>query len=306
MIRCNIVLTIYSLGILFVNADLFAQTPWEIKEDSMNLAILISDYQTYVFEKGHFSVHQPCDSCDKYGIPFNISYTPPGDFGSITFFYTENRDVLLFDATIIWMGGGVIKYPESFLPSDSFQVTGMNIKNPISTDYYQYFEVLDSSLFKLKADSAWEKVRYLDIVEDFAHQAYRIGIYLYTPSVGVFDPTSAKWIFFIYRGKVSPNQISHLPYKPNKYKLLLNYPNPFSKTTTITYTIKQHGTVSVEIYNVSGKKTRTLVNQFRNAGNYTVSWDGTDENNMPVSKGVYYLKLSTGNSSIIQKAFLVK
>lgn len=296
---------IYNSIIFFTRIDLLAQSLWDLENDSMNLAILVSDFQTYEFETGHFSIHQPCDSCDIDSLPFDIYFISPSDFGWITFTYTETQDTLFY-ASINWMGIGKIIFPENFLSSDSFNIDDTIIQNPLSIKYYEYCALMPDSTFKQKADSAWHFVKPLDIVKEFAEHPYRVGIYLYPPTVGHFDPSVAKWIVFIYRGKVSTNQIFHLPYKPNKFKLLLNYPNPFSKTTTITYTIKQHNNVSVEIYNISGKKTRTLVNQFRNAGNYSVSWDGTDENNMPVSKGVYYIKLSTGNNTLIRKAVKMK
>lgn len=71
-----------------------------------------------------------------------------------------------------------------------------------------------------------------------------------------------------------------------------NYPNPFSKTTIIQYSVKRQGNITVNVYNMFGKKIRTLCNQFQDAGKYTVSWNRTNEHNLSVSNGVYYLVVS--------------
>lgn len=235
-----------------------------------------------------------------------IYFISPTDFGWITFTYTETQDTLFY-ASINWMGIGKIIFPEYFLSSDSFNIADTIIQNPLSIKYYDYCALMPDSTFKQKADSAWYFVKPLDIVKEFAEHPFRIGIYLYPPTLGLFDPSVAKWIVFIYRGKVSTNQISHLPYKPNKFKLLLNYPNPFSKTTTITYTTKHPGNVNIAIYNISGKKIRTLVNQYKSAGKHSIQWNGTNNRNLPVSKGVYYsvITIDTGTEKIRQREKMV-
>jgi hypothetical protein len=99
------------------------------------------------------------------------------------------------------MGMGAIGCPDDFLSYTRFGKLESGARDPISFEYFNVYPSMDQSEFEARADTAWANVERLDIVWDFAMDDYRVGIYLYPPSVGVFDPSSAKWIVFLYRGK---------------------------------------------------------------------------------------------------------
>jgi hypothetical protein len=71
------------------------------------------------------------------------------------------------------------------------------------------------------------------------------------------------------------------------FALLQNYPNPFNPTTSITYKIAQVAEVKLSIYNLQGQKLRTLVNERKAVGSYTVAWDGKDQFGQAVASGIY-------------------
>jgi hypothetical protein len=85
---------------------------------------------------------------------------------------------------------------------------------------------------------------------------------------------------------------------PNAFVLNQNYPNPFNPTTTIAYTIPEQGMVSLIVYDVLGRQVGALVNEYKSAGNYTVSLDASK-----LSSGVYFYCLQSG--SFIQKKKMV-
>jgi hypothetical protein len=85
-----------------------------------------------------------------------------------------------------------------------------------------------------------------------------------------------------------------------------NYPNPFNPETNIKFSLAEDGHTRVEIYNISGRRVKTLVDEFRNAGCYTVVWNGTDEKGKQVGSGVYFYKFTTSNESTIRKMLLLK
>jgi hypothetical protein len=89
-------------------------------------------------------------------------------------------------------------------------------------------------------------------------------------------------------------------------QLVGNYPNPFNPETTISYEVKNSGPVTVDIYNILGKKVRTLVNENVTAGTHSVVWNGTDDNHDNVSSGVYFYKLTSGDYSATRKMILMK
>jgi hypothetical protein len=88
--------------------------------------------------------------------------------------------------------------------------------------------------------------------------------------------------------------------------LAQNYPNPFNPTTTIAFSIKSRGVVSVRVYNVAGELVRTLVNENRAAGPHAVVWDGRNDTGSPVASGVYFYRLVTKGFSQTRKMVLLK
>ena len=88
---------------------------------------------------------------------------------------------------------------------------------------------------------------------------------------------------------------------------LHNYPNPFNPTTTIRYALEDAAPVRLEIYNLLGQLTRTLVAEHQDAGRYAVPWDATDERGRLVSAGIYFMHLQVGSQrSQIEKMLLIK
>ena len=85
-----------------------------------------------------------------------------------------------------------------------------------------------------------------------------------------------------------------------------NYPNPFNPETSISFTLKDGGYVSLDIYNIKGQKVKNLLNEHREAGNYNVIWNGTDDNNRSVASGVYLYKMKSGRFSSTKKMILLK
>jgi hypothetical protein len=91
-----------------------------------------------------------------------------------------------------------------------------------------------------------------------------------------------------------------------KNDLSQNYPNPFNPQTTIAFSLKERGTVSLKVYNVAGELVRTLMNEGQDKGAHTKVWDGRNDAGQPVSSGVYFYKLVTNNFSQTKKMVLLK
>jgi hypothetical protein len=85
-----------------------------------------------------------------------------------------------------------------------------------------------------------------------------------------------------------------------------NVPNPFNPATTIRYAIAGDNPVSLTIYDVAGRKVRTLVNERQRADIYQVSWDGANDAGVRVASGVYFYKLVAGKFTQTKKMLLLK
>jgi len=88
---------------------------------------------------------------------------------------------------------------------------------------------------------------------------------------------------------------------PEKYSLSQNYPNPFNPVTRIKYDIPKQGFVTMKIYDVLGREVRTLVNEVKQAGNYSVEFNASE-----LSSGVYFYRLESNDFTDIKRMILVK
>jgi flagellar hook assembly protein FlgD len=93
-----------------------------------------------------------------------------------------------------------------------------------------------------------------------------------------------------------------------------NYPNPFGEShslrsnpqTSIRYRLNKDADISLTIYNVSGQKIRTLTRERKTAGEFMVSWDGTDDAGQPVNSGVYYYRIQSENFQQTRQMLFVR
>jgi hypothetical protein len=104
----------------------------------------------------------------------------------------------------------------------------------------------------------------------------------------------------------APLAVRDLPGIPVAYTLEQNYPNPFNPTTTIGFSVPEAGMVRLSVYNVLGQEVKTLVNKNKNAGNYEVTWDATNNRGEKVNSGLYIYRLQAGHQMLTEKMVLLK
>ena len=92
---------------------------------------------------------------------------------------------------------------------------------------------------------------------------------------------------------------------PSKFELSQNYPNPFNPVTKIDFSLPLDAKVSIKLYDITGREVKTLVNDQRTAGYYTVQFNGSD-----ISSGTYFYRIMTKSSGadyiMTKKMVLIK
>lgn len=107
----------------------------------------------------------------------------------------------------------------------------------------------------------------------------------FEPSTTAADPERSAWIEAI--------------------RLLQNRPNPAVRTTTIGFDLARRGRVTLEVFSVSGRRVRTLVDQAMEPGRHDVAWDGTDDRGRRVEAGVYFYRLKGLGRDLSRRAVIL-
>lgn len=158
------------------------------------ILLLRVDYLTKTFEGGkELILETPTYIGDS--LPILIDYQAPGDFGNIALSY-KTVDYKIFEGSIIWMGCGEINYP-AFNTSSHFSTQATEIEMP-DTSAIQYIHT-EKSIVSDDLIAIWNSVNHLKAVSEYAKSHKKIGLFLYTPSVGIGNP--ADWDYFLLFNK---------------------------------------------------------------------------------------------------------
>jgi len=92
----------------------------------------------------------------------------------------------------------------------------------------------------------------------------------------------------------------HTSTLPQSFTLSQNFPNPFNSATTIRFALPTVSHVELAIFNLTGQQVATLVSGERQAGTYTIHWDGRDDDGRELASGVYLYRLRTGDGQQVE------
>ncbi len=88
---------------------------------------------------------------------------------------------------------------------------------------------------------------------------------------------------------------------PDRFDLSQNYPNPFNPVTKINYDLPKSGMVKLVVYDILGREIKILVNEFTQAGKYSVEFDGSK-----FASGVYFYRIQAGDFMSVKKMLMIK
>lgn len=159
------------------------------------MLVLKVDHETYKFEGAHeYLFHRASQNTDT--IPISMYYNPPGDFGSVEMFYQPTGETF-FAGTIIWMGLGKISTPHKFNPASAYSKSGIKVPVPGSNKIQQINHPREAKQ-PLDVAKVWSGIEDLDVVKYYMNKGAHVGIYKYTPSVGIGDPNDWDYMVFLH------------------------------------------------------------------------------------------------------------
>ena len=205
---------------------------------------------------------------------------------------TRSVNMALAKAFYDWTG---------YSPDGNFRVYGSSGSVPFdqsllivdSTMFNQFFH--DRASYRLgKESSVFElpvEISISSISEDLAIYQRRNGVeWIEIPSISEYGQIIAYTDGMGYF-RLGPKTLI----VPGETSLHQNYPNPFNPVTNIIYDVGfsdgPQQRVNVIVYNLLGQHVRTLVNEQKDIGRYTIRWDGRDKNGIGVSSGIYFVRM---------------
>ncbi len=204
-----------------------------------------------------------------------------------------NDDYLITPSIHIYDGGSVVFQAKSH--TDQWGLERFNVGVSTTGTDIDDFTWLNGTSY-LQAPLDWTEFSFS--LNEYAGQDIHIAINCVSADAFAFFVDD----FYID----SPNPTDENITTPVATVLNGNYPNPFNPTTTISYSVKKTGPVTIDIYNIRGQKVRSLVNDKVEAGSHVVTWEGDDNNGKTVSSGVYFYKMNAGSYTQTKKMMLMK
>ncbi len=209
------------------------------------------------------------------------------------------------NSSIIYVGGAPTKqFSVSFFKSTDQGITWQNIKAGLpdtfavyamQTSYYNNVEKFFISggynfrgMWMSSDGERWKyfsnvKANFITIKNEMLYVSAK-GIYVTNITTSIDDT------FFV----------------PSSIYLFQNYPNPFNSSTKIVYEIVKEENISIEVFDILGKKIKILLKERKSPGKYITSWDGTDDERRTVSSGLYICILKTKYKTLTIKMLYMK
>lgn len=210
-------------------------------------------------------------------------------------------------------GGDEVMFDESFSFGDSTKVTeflketGSIVIKTLLVEHETGKElaVVRKKVLSVEQDLVQEQASWKVNTDEFAGYTVRAQLFVETDYPGLRGEIENSFSDDYALGKVIGKEYSELVLEsqevPETYALSQNYPNPFNPTTQIAYQIPEAGMVRLEVYDLLGRKVRTLVNEHKDTGTYSVTFNAAD-----LASGMYVYTLTSGAFTTSQKMFLIK
>lgn len=228
-------------------------------------------------EQEHFF---PLDG-DKYIVSFCPTLPPNDDWLISPLMFIED------DTTVSFMAKSIV---------EDYGLERFNVFVSLGSTEPEDFTLISGDTY-VEAPAEWTNFSYS--LDNYSGETARIAIQCVSDN---------SFMFMVDDFKVTaPNITSNnSDVSLATFELLGNYPNPFNPETTISYTLREVGHVTIDIFNVKGQKVKSLVNENKNQGKHTLVWNGRDDKDRSLASGIYLYKMKNGKFSSTKKMILMK
>ena len=247
-------------------------------------------------EKGIFVPFRPSSHNDVLIYENDINNNIEGIFFDVQ--YPGSPDTIKVIGNSIYDNDyGIVYFPEQICCGPPFDTTW----NVDADSNYWGYNAADSI-----AESIWDKNDSEKAIARL-HYEYWYSDSIETQSVNIstgihhnniYDNSLYNVYAFNDQGTGLDDQPVMIPVNINLFQ---NYPNPFNSSTTIPYTVNYPAYITISVYDVQGRNIKTLVNDLKNPGMYTVQFNAEH-----LSTGLYYYQMKGGGEHRIKKMLYIK
>ncbi|MCF7920653.1 MAG: hypothetical protein K9N06_12140 [Candidatus Cloacimonetes bacterium] len=253
-------------GFLFVSATTLPAA------DPEDIIINVAHRTFHPDNGGFFTVRLPLGSYD-----VTASLT---DYETITLF---DEEITEDQYTTVFFYLSFIQVPQNLQVVLNENIASLSWEHVLPADReFQNFLIyknIDGGEFENIASTA--ALSYLDTLEPGAEYCYYVTA-LYEQE-NESEPSNTACINW--------NSAVSEDIAVNRNSLFQNYPNPFNPVTWLSFELADGAEVNLDIYNLKGRKIRTLIDAFFPTGKHQTLWDGKDDHQVSVSSGIYFCNM---------------
>lgn len=195
------------------------------------------------------------------------------------------------------------KNPNQILPVELSSFSSSIVENNVKLNWITGFEINNAG-FEIErrfasSQNEWMKIGYIpgagnsNSLINYSYSDYNLRIGKYNYRLKQID-FNGNFRYYNLQNEIIINV-------PEHYILYQNYPNPFNPKTNIKYSLPKAEFVTIKVYDVAGKIVSELVREFKEAGNYLETVDGTS-----FASGIYFYQIKAGDFTEKKRMVLVK
>jgi hypothetical protein len=288
---------------------------WHSLAEGVNGSVLsIQQSGDDLYVGGMFTTagNQPANRIAKYNL-LNSTWSPLGEgaTGSVDAMAVQtSTGSMIVGGAFSHVGNNILaKYIARFtdsenpLPVELNSFTAINNGNEVSLSWTTSSEINNKGFEVERKKSEWERIGFVQGYGTTTEQKY----YSFT------DDKLSPGIYYYrlkqidYDGSFSYSNAIELDINVvSEFALEQNYPNPFNPSTTITFSIPKNSRVKLVVYDMLGNKVVTLIDDFKPAGSYRLTWYGSNDQGVKISSGSYFYRLETENFVDVKKMLMLK
>ncbi len=195
-----------------------------------------------------------------------------------------------------------------FLQSQELPTINLDSKMA-SLEVYNAGDVLINDIHIAAMSSDGSILKIIPLHNNKLDAGERITFTLDLTEIQIQPNTKPYLSIYSQNNLIVQKEINFIETLPSVLHLSQNFPNPFNSSTSISFEIPQemNNTLSqLSIYDVTGKIVKTLINNKLEAGEHRTHWDGTNNEGVSLSSGIYYYRLTNGSLQETKKLLLLK